>query len=54
VAADAQPGFVWVNRYTLHFLDAQLRNSKHAARFLAGTPETHGVPSGLLTIERLN
>jgi hypothetical protein len=43
-----------VNRYTLHFLDAHLRNSKHGARFMAGTPETRGVPPGLMTIERLN
>jgi dienelactone hydrolase len=54
VPADAQAGFVWVNRYTLHFLDAHLRNSKHGARFMAGTPETRGVPPGLMTIERLN
>lgn len=54
VAADAQPGFVWVNRYTLHFLDAHLRSSKHGARFMAGTPAARGVPPGLMTIERLN
>jgi dienelactone hydrolase len=54
MAADAQPGFVWVNRYTLHFLDAHMRNSKHGVRFMAGTAETQGVPPGLMTIERLN
>jgi hypothetical protein len=54
VAADAQPGFVWVNRYTLHFLDAHMRNSKHGARFMASTAEARGVPPGLMTIERLN
>ena len=54
VAADAQPGFVWVNRYTLHFLDAHMRNSKHGVRFMAGTSEAQGVPPGLMTIERLN
>jgi dienelactone hydrolase len=54
VAADAQPGFVWVNRYTLHFLDTHMRGSQHGTRFMAGTAEAQGVPPGLMTIERLN
>jgi dienelactone hydrolase len=53
VAADAHDGFVWMNRYTLHFLDAHLRNSRHGERFMARPAEAHGVPRGLLTIERL-
>jgi dienelactone hydrolase len=53
VAADAHDGFVWVNRYTLHFLDAHLRNSKHGARFMAREADASGVPHGLLTMERL-
>lgn len=31
VAANAHEGFVWVNRYTLHFMDAHLRTSKHGS-----------------------
>jgi hypothetical protein len=54
VAADAHEGFVWVNRYTLHFLDAHLRNSKHGARFMARAADAQGTPRGLLTIERLH
>ena len=53
VAASAHAGFVWVNRYTLHFLDAYLRSSRHGERFMRGTAESHGVPSGLMSIERL-
>jgi predicted esterase len=53
VAADAHEGFVWVSRYTLHFLDAHLRNSKHGARFVARAADAQGMPRGLMTIERL-
>lgn len=51
--ADALPGFIWVNRYTLKFLDANLRGDSAAARWLAQSPETHAVPAGLFTIENL-
>jgi hypothetical protein len=53
VAADAHDGFVWMNRYTLHFLDAHLRNSRHGERFMARPADAHGMPRGLLTVERL-
>jgi dienelactone hydrolase len=53
VAADAHEGFDWVNRYTLHFLDAHLRNSKHGERFMARAADAQGMARGLLTIERL-
>lgn len=54
VSPDAHAGFVWVNRYTLHFLDAHLRGSGHGRAFLATTAETQGAPAGLMEIERLN
>lgn len=50
---EAQAGFVWVNRYTLHFLDEHLRASGHGERFISATADSNGVPHGLMTIERL-
>ncbi|HEY7291756.1 MAG TPA: hypothetical protein VH583_18100 [Vicinamibacterales bacterium] len=47
-----QAGFVWVNRYALHFIDASLRGSRHGAAFLRTDPSAQGVPSGLMEIER--
>lgn len=52
-SADALAGFVWVNRYTLHFLDAWLQRSTHGTRFMAATAESQGAPAGLMTLERL-
>lgn len=52
-APDAHAGFVWVNRYTLHFLDEHLRESGHSERFMSSTAESNGAPPGLMTIERL-
>lgn len=52
-APDAHAGFVWVNRYTLHFLDERLRESGHSERFMSSTAESNGAPPGLMTIERL-
>jgi predicted esterase len=54
VSPDAHAGFVWVNRYTLHFLDIHLRASNHGEAFLATTAEAQGAPDGLMAIERLN
>jgi hypothetical protein len=53
LSARAHDGFVWVNRYALHFIDATLRGSPHGAAFLRTDPAAQGVPSGLLEIERL-
>jgi hypothetical protein len=52
-SARAHTGFVWVNRYALHFIDACLRSSRHGAAFLREDPIAHGVPSDLLQVERL-
>jgi hypothetical protein len=49
----AHAGFVWVNRYTLHFIDAFLRGSRHGSAFLRTEPTAQGAPSGLLEVERL-
>lgn len=53
IAAEAHPGFIWVNRYTLHFLDANVRSSRHGERFMTDSAEARGAPPGLMTIERL-
>jgi hypothetical protein len=53
VSPRAHAGFVWVNRYTLHFIDAFLRGSRHGSAFLRTEPAAQGVPSGLLEVERL-
>jgi predicted esterase len=52
-SARAHTGFVWVNRYALHFIDAFLRSSRHGAAFLQAEPTAQGVPSDLLQVERL-
>jgi hypothetical protein len=52
-SADATAGFIWTTRYTLHFMDAYVQRAVHGTDFLITTPDSHGAPAGLLTIERL-
>jgi hypothetical protein len=49
----ASLGFEIVCRYTDQFFEWRLAGSAQAGDYLAAAPETHGVPPGLLTIERL-
>lgn len=50
---DAAVGFSAVCRYTLRFLRWRLANDAGARRFMEQSPETNGVPAGLMEIERL-
>ena len=54
---DARPegheGFVWLNRYTLHYLDAHLSHTPHGIEFLNSSPERLGPASASISIERL-
>lgn len=52
-SADTKTGFEWVCRYTLHFLNAYLKNDGPSLSFLENPPDTVGVPKGVLSIERL-
>ena len=42
------PGYAWVCRYTLNFLDAYLKHDSAAEAFLKRTPAENGVPEHLL------
>lgn len=45
---DTKVGFEWVARYTLYFLDWQLKQGYHGRRFFEATPAQNSVPSGLI------
>jgi tetratricopeptide (TPR) repeat protein len=46
---DGIPGYAWVARYTLEFLDAQLKHDAAAIAWLKKTPAENGVPVHLLS-----
>jgi dienelactone hydrolase len=46
---DGIPGYAWVARYTLEFLDAQLKHDAAAVAWLKKTPAENGVPPHLLS-----
>jgi tetratricopeptide (TPR) repeat protein len=48
--ADGIPGYGWMARYTLAFLDAYLKHDPTAAQFLKNKPAENGVPTHLLTV----
>jgi dienelactone hydrolase len=41
---DGIPGYAWISRYTLNFLDAYLKHDAAALAFLKKTPAENGVP----------
>jgi dienelactone hydrolase len=43
--------YAWVARYTLAFLDSDLKSDAAARRFMAATPEANRVPPGTLSIQ---
>jgi hypothetical protein len=51
---DARPGFEWVTQYTRRFLDALLNTDTASGDWLMSSPESHGVPAGLFTVQRLS
>ena len=48
---DGIPGYAWVARYTLHFLDAYLKHDAAALAFLKKTPAENGVPAHLMSVK---
>ena len=42
---DGIPGYAWVARYTLHFLNAYLKHDAEAMAYLKKTPAENGVPA---------
>lgn len=47
---DGMPGYGWVARYTLMFLDAQLKGEPAGLRFLKNNPGANGVPKHLMSV----
>ena len=45
-------GYATFCRYLLAFLDAHLRDGSVGQAFLAGEPADHGIPAGVVSIER--
>ena len=43
------PGYAWICRYTLNFLNAYLKHDSGAKAFLKRTPAENGVPLHLLS-----
>lgn len=43
------PGYAWIARYTLHFLDAYLKHDAEALAWLRKSPAENGVPKHLLS-----
>lgn len=48
---DGIPGYAWVSRYTLDFLDAYLKHDTSAAAWLKKTPAENSVPKHLLAVD---
>lgn len=48
---DGIPGYAWVTRYTLAFLDAYLKHDAAAMAWLRKTPAENGVPKHLLSVD---
>jgi tetratricopeptide (TPR) repeat protein len=48
--SDGIPGYAWMARYTLHFLDGYLKNDPAALAYLKKTPAENGVPPHLITV----
>ena len=49
--ADGIVGYAWVARYTLEFLDADLKHDAQAMAFLKKTPAEVGVPPHMMTVD---
>jgi len=47
---DGIPGYAWVARYTLNFLDAYLKHDAEAMAWLKKTPAENGVPAHLMGV----
>ena len=47
---DGMPGYAWVARYTLMFLDAYLKGDSTALQFLKNSPAANGAPSHLMSV----
>ncbi len=48
---DGPPGYQWVARYTLAFLDAYLKHDAAAIAFLKKTPAENGVPKHFMAVD---
>ncbi len=48
---DGIPGYAWVARYTLHFLDAYLKHDAEAMAYLKKTPAENGVPAHFMGVK---
>lgn len=48
---DGIPGYAWMARYTLTFLDAYLKHDMTAMAWLKKTPAENGVPKHLLSVD---
>jgi len=46
---DGIPGYAWISRYTLNFLDAYLKHDATALAYLKKTPAENGVPKHFMT-----
>jgi tetratricopeptide (TPR) repeat protein len=46
---DGAPGYAWMARYTLEFLDAYLKHDATAMAFLKNTPAENGVPKHFIS-----
>ncbi len=44
-------GYAWMTRYTLEFLDADLKHDEQAMAFLKKTPAEVGVPPHMITVD---
>jgi pimeloyl-ACP methyl ester carboxylesterase len=49
--ADGVIGYVWISRYTLHFLDAYLKHDAIALAWLKKTPAENGAPPHLIATD---
>lgn len=47
---DGIPGYAWVARYTVHFLDAYLKHDAEALAYLKKTPAENGVPAHFMAV----
>jgi pimeloyl-ACP methyl ester carboxylesterase len=47
---DGAPGYQWVARYTLQFLDAYLKHDAAALAYLKKTPQENGAPSHFMSV----
>jgi len=48
---DGIPGYAWVARFTLHFLDAYLKHDAEAMAWLKKTPAENGVPPHFMGVK---